>query len=149
MARQSDFTEDIGNEICAQIIEGKSLRKICRSSKMPHAATVCRWLADDRYKMFREQYAQACKERSEYHHEELIDLGDNALSMVKKATDSREASAMVQALRLKADNIKWSLARMNPKKYGDKLDVTSDGEKLPAPISQLPMKDAQSHASGS
>lgn len=142
MARPSDFTEEIGTEICAQIIEGKSLRKVCKSSRMPHAATVCRWLADDRYRTFREQYTHACTERSEYKHEELLDLGDDVTTLLKKY-DGGQASVIMQAYKLRADNIKWSLARMNPKKYGDKLDVTSDGEKLPAPITAVPLKDAQ------
>ena len=37
---------------------------------------------------------------------------------------------MIQHRRLQIDARKWVLAKMNPKKYGDKVDLTSDGEKL-------------------
>ena len=32
--------------------------------------------------------------------------------------------------RLRVDTLKWKLARMQPKKFGDKMDVTSDGQKI-------------------
>ena len=36
----------------------------------------------------------------------------------------------MQAVKLKADNLKWSMSKMKPKKYGDKVDVTSDGKAI-------------------
>ena len=32
--------------------------------------------------------------------------------------------------RLKIDALKWAASKSAPKKYGDKVDVTSDGEKV-------------------
>lgn len=43
--------------------------------------------------------------------------------------------------RLQIDTRKWLMAKMKPKKYGDKYDVTSDGKALPTPILQLPQSD--------
>jgi hypothetical protein len=37
----------------------------------------------------------------------------------------------VQRDKLKVESLKWTAAKLKPKKYGDKIDVTSDGEKLP------------------
>ena len=37
---------------------------------------------------------------------------------------------IVNRKRQKIDSRKWVLSKMNPKKYGEKLDVTSDGETI-------------------
>ena len=37
---------------------------------------------------------------------------------------------VIQRDRLRVDARKWALSKMNPKKYGDKVDVTSGGEKI-------------------
>jgi hypothetical protein len=36
----------------------------------------------------------------------------------------------VNRSRLQLDTRKWVLGRMNPKKYSEKLDITSGGDKL-------------------
>jgi hypothetical protein len=55
---------------------------------------------------------RACKIRREDRFEKLEDVID-------KEED-------VQRARLKVDVIKWQLSKEEPKKYGDKLDMTSD-----------------------
>ena len=34
--------------------------------------------------------------------------------------------------RLKADTLKWAMSKMFPKKFGDKVDVTSGGKEISA-----------------
>lgn len=36
--------------------------------------------------------------------------------------------------RLRVDTRKWYLSKVLPKKFGEKLDLTSDGKVLPTPI---------------
>jgi hypothetical protein len=50
--------------------------------------------------------------------EDIIDISDDKLGDPQRD-------------RLRVDARKWLLSKMLPKKYGDKLDVTSDGEKMP------------------
>ena len=38
----------------------------------------------------------------------------------------------VQRDKLKVESLKWTAAKLKPKKYGEKIDVTSDGEKIAA-----------------
>ena len=61
------------------------------------------------------QYARACDERTHLIFEEIIDITD------EKMFDQVE----VQQARLKVDARKWMLSKMNPKKYGDKIEVDS------------------------
>jgi hypothetical protein len=49
------YTHEMGDLICDQLLDGKSLREICAAPNMPGRATVFRWLR--RHPEFREKYA--------------------------------------------------------------------------------------------
>ena len=111
------YSQDTAQAICARMAEGESLRSVCRSEGMPSTSTVMRWLEDDAE--FREQYARAMSMRAEVKFEELDDVSEDAVMA--------DTAIKVAGLRLKADNIKWQLGKMAPKKYGDKLDLNHSG----------------------
>lgn len=131
VGRPSDFTQEKADEICDLLAQGISLRKVCIPENMPSFQTVFSWLRTK--KDFLEQYARAKEESADANNELLLDLGDEAIALSQQV-DSKASSAVVQAVKLKADNLKWYMSKMKPKKYGDKLDVTSDGKALPTPI---------------
>lgn len=81
---------------------------------MPAKATVFRWLAQ--HEEFRDQYAKATETRTDAIFEEMFDIADSV---------AEEAAAVGKA-RLRIDTRKWALARMNPKKYGDKVSQEID-----------------------
>lgn len=108
-----------------------SMRKVLRQKGMPEMKAVWRWLRI--HESFSQQYTKACIERTESHQEKLLDLGDEAIELAQNV-DSKVSGAVVNAVKLKADNLKWSMSKMKPKKYGEHLDLTTDGEKLPTPI---------------
>lgn len=129
--RPSDYTQELADRICEELSEGVSLRTVCLDENMPNASTVFRWLRTN--EEFCKQYERACDERTETQQEIIIGMGDDAIKHAETA-DPKAAGAVVSAYKLKADNLKWSMSKMKPKKYGDKLDVTSDGKALPTPI---------------
>jgi hypothetical protein len=131
VGRPSDYTQELANKICSKLSEGISLRTVCLADDMPDKSTVFDWLATK--KEFAYQYACAKEQGTEAMNELLLDLGDEAIELAQSVND-KASSAVVQAVKLKADNLKWVMSKMKPKKYGDKLDLTTDGEKLPAPI---------------
>ncbi len=131
VGRPTDYTREKANEICNQLSEGISLRTVCLSNNMPDKATVFRWLRD--YKEFHDQYAHAKEESTNAQHEVLEDLGDQAIKLAQ-SVDSKASGAVVQAVKLKADNLKWLMSKMKPKKYGEKLDMTTNGKDLPTPL---------------
>ena len=129
--RPTMYSGKIVDKICAEIALGRSLRSICLDESMPDLTTVYEWLRI--YPNFTQQYAVATDERTETQQEMLIEMGDKAIEHAEEA-DPKAAGAVVSAYKLKADNLKCSMSKMNPKKYGDKLDLTSDGKVLPTPI---------------
>ncbi len=125
--RPTDYTQELADSICHLLSEGKSLRTVCLSEEMPDASTVFRWIRTN--DEFQKQYARAKEESADAMFEEITDLGDQAIRLSQEVKGPG-ANAVVQAVRLKADNLKWQASKMKPKKYGDKVDVTTDGEKI-------------------
>jgi hypothetical protein len=108
----------IKTRICLEIAEGKSLRSICLAHDMPASQTVRVWLALDAE--FAAQYARAREEQADYYADEIIEIADTA-------EDANLA-------RLRIDARKWKASKLRPKKYGEKLDLTSDdGSMSPKP----------------
>ncbi len=131
IGRPTIYTSDLAAKLCNEIAKGKSLRKVCLAEDMPDITTVFDWLRI--HKEFIQQYARATDERTEAHQELILDLGDEAIALSQELKGP-QANAAVQAVKLKADNLKWVMSKMKPKKYGDKIDMTSDGKALPTPL---------------
>lgn len=107
--RPSSYMPEVAHDICAKLAEGESLRSVCNRQGMPSKATVFRWLSE--YVEFRDQYAKATEQRADALFEEMLEIADDVLP----------DSAEVAKAKLRIDTRKWSLARMSPKKYGDKV----------------------------
>lgn len=133
--RPSDYLPEVADDICSLITAGESLRSVCRRQGMPNTTKVMRWLRE--HEDFREQYGKAMESRADAVFEEIFDIAD----------DVAEEPAAVAKARLRVDTRKWALARMNPKKYGDKVSQeidhkSSDGSMSPKPttIQLLPVE---------
>ena len=125
--RPTKYNKKLADKICSLMAEGKSLKSICEQEGMPNASNVFKWLTI--YQDFRENYTQAQNDRTEAQLEQLNEIGDTAIELAR-TTGEKRANAVVQAVKLKADNMKWVMSKMKPKKYGDKLDMTTDGKAL-------------------
>lgn len=129
--RPTDYTKELADSICERLAEGQSLRSVCRGEDMPDKATVFRWIRT--HNEFRDQYTRAKEEAADALAEEIIDLSDGAIEVIKRGAE-KKSSALAQAVKLQVDTRKFIMAKMKPKKYGERMDVTSGGEKLPTPI---------------
>lgn len=132
--RPSDYTSDLALRICARLAIGESMRTVCKADDMPSMVTVFAWLRDK--PDFLKQYEKAKQEASDALVEEMLDIADDGtndwVERQGKNGDTYEAlnGEHVQRSRLRVDTRKWIASKLKPKKYGDHLDVTSDGEKL-------------------
>lgn len=143
------YSAEVVAAICARLVEGESLRSVCRDDAMPALSTVFAWLADPDKADFLKAYNLATAARADAIFEETFEIADEASNdwMRKKGDDAGEGWTLngehVQRSRLRIDQRKWALARMNPKKYGDRVALAHgdpDGNKLPPPVTifQLP-----------
>jgi hypothetical protein len=139
MARPSGYSDELVAVILERLAEGESLRAICRDENMPSQSMVFRWLADNQ--SFREQYARARESQADYWADEIIEISDDGANDTYKDDDGHERTNqdVIARSRLRVDTRKWLMARMAPKKYGDKItqEVTgADGAPL-VPIINL------------
>lgn len=129
MAYSKEDKEDIFNTIFKTIEDGKSLRYAL--SKIPLSTkTFYEWLEKDEEKV--KLYARATEERAEAILDEMIDIVDNNTNDVNVLEDGKEVvnNDVIQRSRLRYDARKWLVSKLNPKKYGDKIDMTTGGEKI-------------------
>jgi len=129
--RPSKYTQEIADAICAELATTSiSLRKICLRAGMPCISTVMKWLSE--MPAFSEQYARARMLQADVFAEEMIEIADDDSEDYYLVGDDVKVytSVPVQRGRLKMDARKWAAGKQNPKKYGDKLDVTTDGKSL-------------------
>lgn len=132
MARPSKYTQALADKICDRIAEGESLRTICNSEDMPNKATVLRWLADEQFLAFRDQYARAREAQADKYAEEIIQIADTPIIGVttKTGDDGKVETTegdMIQHRRLQVDARKWYASKLAPKKYGDKIQQEVSG----------------------
>lgn len=132
IGRPSIYTKKLAETICKRIADGESVRNICRDDKMPNADSIYNWLLDDSKPEFYEQYTRAREIQAELMFEEIIEIADEAEDNI--VGDDKSDGARVQASKLRIDARHWHLSKLRPKKYGDKLDLTTQGDKLPTPI---------------
>jgi hypothetical protein len=126
MGRPTDFTLELGDEICRRMTEEiRSLRNLCRDDDMPGISTVLRWLADkDPAKdVFREQYAHAREALADGYAEESIEIADDGShdSYTDERGNERIDHEVVNRSRLRCDQRKWYASKLFPRRYADKM----------------------------
>ena len=120
------YSAKIAGEILSRLSDGESLRSICREEGMPAARSVLRWAEDD-VQGFRARYERARVFQAHALFDEMLETAGSAQSVATGAPGTGEASAKVQAVKLKVDAIKWYIARVAPKCYGDKVALEHSG----------------------
>jgi hypothetical protein len=76
----------------------------------------------------------------EYQAEYLFDLQREIVMRRDEDHTPFTGSNVVNRDRLISDTIKWQAGKMNKRKYGEKLDITSDEKQIEQPLFILPVK---------
>jgi len=130
MAGKSKYTKQQIDESKEKIIqglyEGKSLKSILdNDDSIPSRPIVYQWLNsdNDNYdKSFLNNYTCAREDSSDIDADKIEDLNQ----------EIRDGKLEPGQARVIADNLKWIAGKKKPKKYGDKLDLSSeDGSMSP------------------
>lgn len=125
--------EDAFSRICAELCVGKSLVSICSADDMPSTVTVYAWLDEDAD--LANRYTRARETQAHYLASEIIDIADAELdgsgfSNLKEDDDiSNHAAALrltLEQRKQKIDARKWAAAKLNPKVYGERLNLDAD-----------------------
>jgi hypothetical protein len=117
MAKQSYTDKEklkVITDICDDVVENKiSFNEAVKNSNIS-LMSFYKWIAAN--EEIQGIYNYARKVRSDVLFEQIVDISDE--------------SADFQKDRLRIDARKWVVSKMQPKKYGDRLDVTSGDEPI-------------------
>lgn len=140
MAYSQEDKESIFNSIISEIENGASLRSCLRKDNMPDSSTFYKWIDEDKEKSI--QYERSIELRSEFLFDEMFEIADK---QGEDVTTDKEGNKVinpniVQRNRLQIDVRKWALSKMMPRKFGDKLDMTSGGNPIQGAPSVINVK---------
>lgn len=125
--RPSSFTQELADEICERIAEGETLRQICRDERMPHWTTVYAWRASD--KAFSVRFAHAREVGFDVIAEECIDIADDtAHDTLVGENGERANTEWISRSKLRIETRLKLLAKWDPKRYGEKVDLNHGGQ---------------------
>lgn len=110
--RPSSFTQKAADEICRKLIEGKSLRSICKSPSAPSLTTVMKWRRD--IPEFAAQYTRAREDQADTLADEIVQIADTE-------KDAKRAAVRIDAR-------KWAASKLKSKAYGDKITAEHTGK---------------------
>jgi hypothetical protein len=121
---QEKRTKEIEDTILMRIASSKdSMEKICEGCGIKRS-TFYRWMEKD--EELRDKYTRAKEVQADYLAELMIEVAFEDKDDEKPFVGTNH----IQRDRLKVDTLKFIASKLKPKLYGDKLDVTSDGDKI-------------------
>ena len=130
IGRPSKYTPELAAEICQRLSNGEPLRQICRDDHMPAWQKIYEWMARD--EELSGAIAQAREQGFEALAEEALMIADTPVFGQKQVmTDQGTATTVEDMLghrKLQIETRLKLLAKWNPKKYGDKVQVGGDAE---------------------
>ena len=109
--------------IINKIATGSSLKKILEDNEIPSRNRVYEWLNElhDKFdREFRDNYARAREESADLDADVLQEIAEKTLNGTYDPAAARVASS----------NYMWAAAKKQPKKYGDKLDMSIEVDKI-------------------
>lgn len=119
MAKAIELTQDQVDTICDMLSEGKKWRDIADHLGMKLATL---YLNINR----NEKHSARAKEARDLSADSYAELAELIL---EQAEGTKEELMRAREL---AQHYRWMAGKRSPRRYGDKIDVTSDGEKIQA-----------------
>lgn len=135
VGRPSKYSDALAERICELIAtSSKGIHKLCEEHKdLPAVSTIFLWINAETY--FSERYARAREAQAELLADEIITIADftaNDTITVENENGSYDTPnhEWISRSKLRVDARKWKASKLAPKKYGDKTDLTTNGENI-------------------
>ena len=143
MGRPSKYTKALIEEVCERLSKGEPLTAICRDEHMPEPRTIYLWAAAD--EDISSHIARAREAGEVAILEDCLNIADDNgkdKRIVAEGVETTDTD-VIQRAKLRIDTRLKLLAKWNPKKWGDKVDVTSGGKAMPTVTIVRPSKDGE------
>lgn len=130
MGRPSKYTPELAAEICERLSNGEPLRQICRDEHMPAWQKIYEWMAKDNE--LSGAIARARVLGYEAIAEETLLIADTPKWGTKETVGKDGATVtkedMLGHRKLQIETRLKLLAKWDPKRYGDRLQLAGDKE---------------------
>jgi hypothetical protein len=139
MAYTQERKDECFDYIISEIESGKSLRYALNTNGMPSSKTFYEWLeetdsdgkltdeAQDKVK----RYARACEDRELLLLDEILEIADKQGEDVIETDNGPITNHnVIQRNKLQIEARQWTLGKLRPEKYGNKVDLTSGNKPL-------------------
>jgi hypothetical protein len=129
-----EYTEEMADKICEALSTRViSVKALCKEEGFPSQSAVYKWL--NLYPSFVEKYARAREAQATIMAEEILEIADDTSNdMIYKAVGDEivkvENREFINRSKIRIDTRKWLMSKLLPKKYGDRIDVTSDNDRI-------------------
>jgi hypothetical protein len=126
---QLTYDRETAHAICVRLARGETLKGICRDEGFPPESTVRGWAQED-VDGFAARYAFARQLGLDAMADELLEIADDGSGdFIIDANGNRIPDhEHISRSRLRIDARKWYLAKLAPKRYGDRLGVRVGGQ---------------------
>lgn len=119
MARPSEYDFELCKTICDELANGDNIKSILAESTYPDWSTFRRWKNEN--EELRTLYVNSQQDKGIALESEIDD--------VMKSLKAGEMEASIGNVLIQT--LKWKMAKFYPKVFGEKVDVTSGGDKIP------------------
>jgi hypothetical protein len=131
--RPSKYTQELAHEICERLADGEPLRQICRDDHMPAWQTIYDWMnRDDALGEAGVGLSVAIARAREMGQDAIAEeiYIETCLEPERILSEGggRVDSGYVQLIKARADIKLKLLAKWNPKRYGDRVQLAGDAE---------------------
>lgn len=129
------YSPELIDKICTLMATSyKSIRTCCQENGTSYEAFRL-WTTEGKSE-FKEyalaSYTRAKDDQIQHLSDEILRLSYEMQQLIRdgKTYNEFNVSAAVQALRVQIDSLKWILSKLAPKKFGDRLDITSNEQTI-------------------
>lgn len=120
--RPSDYSIELCQEICDKVADGESIKHVLKSDdKYPTFQTWCNWKRANK-ELF-DLYINALQDKAEFYIDEMHEVYNK---LKKGEISASDANVLLQ-------QNKWITSKFYPKMFGNKTDITSNGETINLP----------------
>lgn len=109
-------------QVCQRIEAGESVRSVLFGDNSPIGSELFYQILDSDDEKSK-RYARACAVRADKIFDEVLDIAEHTGEDHTPFTGSN----VVQRDKLRIDARKWVLSKLDPKRYGDKIDLEHTG----------------------
>jgi hypothetical protein len=132
------YSEEVAQKICARIAEGEPLRAICREPGMPGKTQVYTWMDKDHADYnadFAGRFVRAREQGFDALAEETLEIADDdsrdwepIKDQEGNITGVRVDGEHVQRSKVRIETRLKLLAKWDPKRYGEKVQLDGPGK---------------------